>query len=292
VTVVVLSWNALRVTLDCLASLQSLESACDILVVDNGSSDGTTNAIRAAYPNVSVHQTGKNLGYAGGNNEGIRVALHRGADWVFVLNNDTTVAPDCLDRLLSAAREHPAAGVLAPTIYYHDRPQSIWSSGGLFDGRRGSATMRTDRADGPRQVDWATGCALFVRADVFARAGLFDPRFFLYYEENEWCGRVTDSGYEILHVPNASVFHKISPHEQALSEAITYYMSRNRLLFLQQRGAPVQAWVRVISEYVRTLMSLSVRRRYRTERYRRNAMMRGVTDFCLRRFGPMSTRLP
>lgn len=294
VVVIVLNWNGLRDTLDCLESLQQLDYAdYEIAVVDNGSTDGSVPAIQQRFPAVTVIESGENLGYAGGNNVGLRWTLGRGADYALILNNDTVVAPDFLRLLVEAAEADATIGIAGPTIYYYGQPDVVWSAGGAIDWRRGRTWMvgldeqDTGRfGEGHRQVDFLTGCCLLVKRAVLERAGLLDEQFFLYYEEAEWCVRVQRADFKIVHVPRSCIWHKISPVAQADSPLVHYYMTRNHLLFLQATGAGATAWFHVlVAEYLRTWLSWSLRPRWRSKRVLREAMWQGVTDFLHGQFG-------
>jgi len=294
VGVVVLNWNRRDDTLACLGSLARLDyPAFEVVVVDNGSADGSAQAIRERFPDVLLIENGENLGYAGGNNVGLRYALKRGLDYVLLLNNDTEVAPDLLRLLVGAAEADPAVGVAGPTIYYYDRPEVIWSAGGAIDWRRGRTWMvGLDEEDvgqfgeAPREVAFVTGCALLVGRRVLEQVGLLDERFFAYYEEVEWCVRARRAGFGIVHVPRARVWHKISPGAQADSPLVHYYMTRNRLLFLKLTGAGAGAWMNtLLAEYLRTLLSWSLRPRWRGKTPQRRAMVRAIADAWRGRWG-------
>lgn len=294
VAVVVLNWNGRADTVECLESLARLEPpAHEVVVVDNGSTDGSVAVIGERFPGVTVLENGENLGYTGGNNAGLRYALGQGAEYVLVLNNDTVVAPDLLGRLVEAAEADPEVGMAGPTIYYHDRPDVIWSAGGGIDWERGRTWMvGLDEVDEgqlgvePRAMDFITGCAMLVRRGLMERVGLLDERFFAYYEDTEWCVRAGRAGYGIVHVPLARMWHKISPCAQSDSRVVHYYMTRNRLLFLRAAGAGWRAWVdTLLADYVRTVMSWSVRRRWRGKRAQRDVMVRAVWDYFCGRFG-------
>jgi GT2 family glycosyltransferase len=294
VTIIVLNWNGLNDTLDCLESLGQLDyKNHKVVVVDNGSVDGSVPGIREQFPGVTIIENGENLGYAGGNNVGLRYAMAQGADYALLLNNDTVVDPAFLGILVDAAEADPAVGIAGPTIYYHERPDVIWSAGGAIDWQRGSTRMvgLDERDDGqfgvePRAADFVTGCAMLVRRTMMEKVGPLDERFFAYYEETEWCVRVARAGYKIVHVPLARMWHKISPSARADSPLVHYYMTRNRLLFLKATGAGPGAWLHtLIADYLRTLTSWSVRPKWRGKRSLRRAMWQGIVDFVCGRFG-------
>jgi GT2 family glycosyltransferase len=210
-----------------------------------------------------------------------------------LLNNDTVVDSAFLRILVDAAEAAPNVGIVGPTIYYHERPDVIWSAGGAIDWQRGSTRMvgLDERDEGqfgqtPRTVDFVTGCAMLVRRAVLEQVGLLDERFFAYYEETEWCVRASRAGFKIVHIPLAHIWHKISPAAQADSPLVHYYMTRNRLLFLKATGAGLRAWLHTLfAEYLRTLMSWSLRPKWRGKQVQRRVMLRAIGDTCRGRWG-------
>jgi GT2 family glycosyltransferase len=293
VLIILLCYNGVDLTRACLASLRRVDyDRRDILVVDNASRDRTVAAVRAEFPDVGVVETGANLGFAAGNNVGLRRALGCDYDYALLLNNDTEVAPDFLQMLVEAGEADPSIGVLGPTIYYHQRPDTIWSAGGIIDRRRGRSVMRGLGECDPGQyravseVDFVTGCALLCKRPVLEQVGLLDERFFMYYEEAEWCVRARRAGFRIVHVPAARVLHKIPLDARADQPYVSYYMTRNRLLFLRASGAPWGAWLHAaVVQDLRTCLSLSLRPKWRDRRQQRDAMIRAWNDFLRRRFG-------
>lgn len=301
VAIVVLNWNRRDDTLACLASLGKIDYApCDVIVVDNASTDDSVAAVRAGYPQVTLIELAENVGYVGGNNVGLERALAMGADYALLLNNDTEVAPDFLSRLVYVTEGDASIGIAGPTIYYYDQPDVVWSAGGAIDWDHGITRMigvdEVDRGQWgqePRQVDFVTGCALLIRAPIVRRLGMLDPRFFAYFEETEWCVRVTRAGYKAVHAPASHIWHKISPSSQALSPTVYYYMVRNRLLFLRMAHAGWRAWANtLLVEYPRTLLSWTLRPRWQALRPQRAVMLRAIRDFFSGRFGKVGLSGP
>ncbi len=174
--VLVLCHNQAAVTLECLSTLSAQTLAAQVLVIDNGSSDGTEQRVAAAYPTVELLRLEENLGYAGGNNAAMRHALARGAQAVLLLNNDTRLAPDCLENLVEALNAHPEAAAVGPMIYAWESWETISSAGGLIDWAHADAINlgagARDVGQFPaRNVDSLNGCALMVRADAIAAGG-------------------------------------------------------------------------------------------------------------------------
>lgn len=294
VSIIILNYNGREDTLACLRSMEHLTYPnVQVIVVDNGSTDGSIEAIRVQHPRFKLIETGANLGFTGGNNVGIRHALEQGAEYIMLLNNDTVVAPDMLDVMVSVMEANSNIGVTGPMIYYYDQPETIWSAGGRIDWTHGLTGMigidEEDKAQfgiAPRPVDFVTGCAILARRPVWEKVGLLDDKFFMYYEETEWCVRARRAGFEIVHVPTAMVWHKISIVQRSASTHTYYYMTRNRLLFLYSCRAGLGTWAHTLLEYARTFVSWSVRPKWQDRRHLRGVMLRAITDFTRGRFGP------
>ncbi len=294
VMIIILNWNGLNDTLACLESLSYLDyPAYEVVLVDNGSVDESVAVIRDRFPAITVIENKENLGYVGGNNIGLEQAKTRGVDYALLLNNDTEAAPNFLNLLLETAEADPMVGIVGPTIYYFDRPDVIWSAGGAINWKQGQTRMlgldEVDRGQfgqTPHPVDFVTGCALLIKMPLVEQVGLLDPRFFAYYEETEWCVRVARSSFKILHVPQAKIWHKISPIAREASPQVHYYMTRNRLLFLKLARAGMSSWFNtLIFDYGRTLLSWSLKPKWRHKTAQRQAMLQAIFDYTRGSFG-------
>jgi len=213
VFVVVLNWNGLADTMECLRSLSLLRYQNKrVVVVDNGSKEQEATMIETTLPEVTVIRNHENLGYVGGNNVGIRYALTQGADYVWLLNNDTTVAADCLTELIAAGEQHHRVGLLSPLIYGYAPPHEIQFAGSVLDRRlEEQCTLTSPKATeaanrfGPILV-WGT--ALLLKRQVADVIGLLDERYFAYHEDIDYGLRAVAAGFEALVVPEASLYHK------------------------------------------------------------------------------------
>ena len=218
VAVIVLTWNGKELTLDCLRSFARVTTPnLHILVVDNGSADDTVAAVRAlGDARVMTIENRANLGFAAGNNTGIRHALDHGADFILLLNNDTIVDPAAVDHLLAAMARESDVGIAGPKIYYFEPRDRIWFAGGEVSMWRGTARhigiRETDRGqhDAARDVDYVSGCALLARREVFDRVGMLDAGYRAYFEDVDLCARAERAGFRIRYVPTARVWHRIS----------------------------------------------------------------------------------
>jgi GT2 family glycosyltransferase len=212
--VVVLTWNGREDTLACLASLRGQLGADDaVIVVDNGSKDGTEDAVRAAHPWVEVVQTGANLGFAGGNNAGLRLVVERGYAWALVLNNDTLVPVGALDALLAHAAERPGVGAFQPLLVSAAAPARIDGAGHLVHRCPGvvDALMGRPVADAPRDatpIFGACAAAALLRVEALAEVGLFDETLFVLCEDADLMFRLRLAGHEVELVPSVHVLHK------------------------------------------------------------------------------------
>lgn len=263
IAAVVLNWNGGQDTLDCLASLNASARPFDtVIVADNGSTDGSVQRIRDRFPNVIVVENGLNLGFAGGNNRGIRVALERDSDFVLLLNNDATLDVTALGELLAAVSAHPEAGVLAGKIFFADGSRRLWYAGAKWHGHKqyfehvGYGQVDGQMYSAATATDYASGCALFARSEVFRKIGLLDERFFLTYEETDFCYRARAAGYEILYVPEARFEHKISASFGGESTPLHDYFYTRNILLWGERHLSRKDFVRLLGKTAREVVGL------------------------------------
>lgn len=291
VVTVILNTNRCDDTLETIASLErGRYSNQKIIVLDNASTDGSIQAIRARHAQVHLIELEENLGYAGNNNVGIQKALDIGADWVFVLNEDTLMDADCLPQLIAVGEVDPRIGILGPMVYHHNEPDIIQSAGGVIDRdwqalHRGQNQPDQGQYQIPQEVDWVSGCAILVRRAVIEQVGMIDPRFFYYYEETEWCVRARKAGWKAVHVPAAKLWHKGVQRNYKPGPNVTYYETRNRFLLFSKHGAPALAWIKIWKFIIGTLISWTFKPRWRDMREHRDAMWQGTMDFLNQRWG-------
>lgn len=261
VAVVLLNWNGRNETLECMESLARVaHQPLSIIVVDNASTDGSIDAVKARFPTATVLSNKCNLGYAGGNNVGIRHALELGAEFVLVLNNDTRVAKDLICRLLVSADRHPEVGAFSPRIFYWDEPRTVWFDGAKWNEasgqmhwpgqRRSEVQLSTD----DHESDYASGAAMFIRTEAIRAVGYLDERYYLVWEEADWCFRARRAGWKCLIVPTARVWHKVGvSFGSELSPLRTYFSVRNHLLW-SRRHASLRAQLNIWVSMGRRLM--------------------------------------
>lgn len=266
VTIIVLSWNRRDDTITCLESLRDAWfGGARAMVVDNGSRDGSVEAIRDRFPTLDVIALPENLGFAGGNNVGIRAALDRGARAVLLLNNDTKVAGDFLGWLVQSMNAHPRAAAVSGAVLRFDSPEvldvaylEVFFGHGLVH-RRGVNALPGQGFDTERTVDVGVGSCLLMRREALEHVGLLDEEYFAYHEEVDWCFRARKAGYEIWYQPLSRIWHHGSrstidaaksapaPRESTVPQldnplpltwnpVRTYLGARNAARFVRMRG--------------------------------------------------------
>lgn len=250
---VVLNYRSTEDTVRCVDSLRTSSQLDQLVVVVDNDEDGpATTELRSRVGNgVDVLCTGDNLGYAAGNNIGIRHVLARRPDFVWILNPDAEVEPETLERLLAAVEEHPDIGVVGPRILHGEsRPPRIWFDGGVVDAARWGATWHrhagrpeaTVPPTGPVDVDYVTGASMLVRRAVLDRVGLIPEHYFLYFEETEFCLRVREAGWRTMVDPRARMHHHKRSSGAVPTPYYLYYMTRNRMHFAQRNfGGEIDA---------------------------------------------------
>lgn len=291
VTIVILNWNNAEDTLRCLASVEQLTYPnYEVIVVDNGSVDDSVSQLHTAYPGVTLLETGENLGYAGGNNLGIRYALEEGAAYVWLLNDDILVAPDSLSILVKASDASTDIGFTGPMVYMREQPDRILSAGGVLDHsmqprHRGLGALDQGQYGNINEVDFLSGCALLVSREAIEKVGLLDEAFFAYGEDIEWCFRGKRADLRVLLVPNAHVWHPDTRLRDQHSGRVMYYITRNHLLFLQKHRLGSRNIVGALLQNAIWLANWSLNPRCHHMKPKRDAVWFAVHDFMLRRFG-------
>lgn len=273
--VVIVNYNGISDTKDCLKSLKKLQITnykLQIIVVDNGSQkDDVAHLKREKHIHLIVNK--ENTGFTGGNNAGIKYSLENGADYILLLNNDTIVKEDLVEKFLEASKKYPKAGIFSPKIYFYpgyefykdkyskaEEGKVIWYAGGILDWNNvyGSNYGVDDTDIGQYEKvyepDFATGACMFIRAEVFKKIGLLNEQYFLYMEDVEFSQRAKRAGFKILQIPVAIVWHKVSRSSAIGGQLNDYFITRNRLQF-GLRYAPFRSKVALIRESIKLLNS-------------------------------------
>lgn len=253
----ILNFGNEKITYECLDSLHKMETSFPfkILLIDNAVLSSLPKKVKN-FSNVSLIKNQENLGFAEGNNVGIREALRCDAEYILLLNNDTVVDKNFLDELLKIAQREEIVGLLSPKIYFapgfefhknryqqKDRGKVIWYAGGKIDWQNilgvHTGVDHVDQGENEKvkETEFATGCAMLVKRKVFEKIGLFDSRFFLYLEDLDFNVRAKKAGFKILFVPQAKIWHKNLGTKETSIKRQQYFYTRNRLLFALKHAA-------------------------------------------------------
>lgn len=245
ISIVILNFNQLGVTCEFLDSTSKLTYPnYEIIMVDNASKENPTEHIKTKYPNVNLIVSNKNLGFTGGNNLGIKAAK---GDYYFIVNNDTEVTADLLERVVETFEIDNSIGVVSPKIKYFSNPDTIQYAGfsevNPFTGRGktyGGKKIDNGDFDTPGYTAYAHGAAMMVKREVVEKVGMLPDNFFIYYEELDWSAHIRRAGYKIYYQPKGLIFHKESITMGKESAMKAYYHTRNRILFMRRNTKPYQ----------------------------------------------------
>lgn len=303
ISFVILNYNGRDNTIECLKSIENVllpkDKMSEIIVVDNASTDGSPSVISnfispaaGQISNLKLIENKENLGFSEGNNVGIRYGIENKSDYIIILNNDTIVDKHLIVEFLKSAGKDENIGMVVPKIYFakgyefhkdrykeEDKGKVLWYAGGKIDfsnvigKHRGVDEVDMGQYDKEEETEFASGCCMLVKRDVFAKIGLFNEKYFLYYEDNDFSQKAKNAGYRIIYSPKAIVWHKNAASAGGSGSSLQdYYITRNRMLF-GIKYAPFKSKLALIKESILLLL----RGRYWQKR--------GIWDFYTGRFG-------
>lgn len=244
VAAVIVNWNQPELTVECIRSLQGQAGVeVQIILVDNGSSDGSTHILRQKFPDIEIKETHENLGFAIAANIGIRRSMELGVRYILLMNNDAIADEHMLAHLLE--RRSPETGILAPVIYRYDRPDDVWSVGGMLrplilERTEDAHSYDADKMSGSDYLekDFVTGCCMLIPGEIYESVGMLDERFRMYYDDADFCYRVREHGYLIQVVPSAKAWHHIAASSQGKDTPNErYWMARSSVLFFRKHAS-------------------------------------------------------
>ncbi len=242
INIIILNWNGYEDTSELLRSLKNISyNNYSITIIDNNSTNNDVEKLKSKCNNdFEILKSHENLGYAGGNNLGIKYLLENDGDFVLLLNNDTTVDEYFLEKLVRKFGTDNTIGISAPQIYFFNQPSKIWSTGGKISKIRGSGVSyssknfnKINKRNG--SFEFVSGCCMLVKKEVFQKVGFFDENYFLYDEDTDFCFRVKKNGYKICVEPDSKIYHKVKGSTSKLVSTLPlYYETRNRLYFAKK----------------------------------------------------------
>lgn len=299
-TIIVLNWNGREMTADCLRSLLAMRAGdFRIVVIDNGSSDGSVEYLRQQFPQVQVLPQGRNLGFAAGCNVGMKRALEDQSEFILLVNNDTKVDPDMLRELIMEAQKNPTAAMVSPKIFYFEPPDRIWWAGGQYNLWKGvplhiGCGARDDgRFDEPCSINWATGCVVLLRSQALRQIGLFDERIFGNGEDVDLSIRLRQQGWTIRYAPRARVWHKEGvDYRRNAGEHVRKFTFARNLLWVMHKHASRWQWITFLPQFSIYLMVISAQSLRRGDFKSAKALLNGVLAYLEMRRDPKAVALP
>lgn len=283
VSVVILNWNAKKITGDCIQSvLEQSHKSYEIILVDNASSDGSTKELKKRFKKIKVVENKKNLGYAGGNNSGLKACT---GDYILILNNDTVLDKDFLRALIKNKEKGDILGV---KNYYFDKKNILWAVGSELNRFTARASLVGNKEIDHGQYDqtsppYIVGSSMFIKKEVFKRIGYFDESYFCYFEETEWQTRAINAGYKIGFVPQAKLWHRVAYSSGGSTSPLSaYYLVRNRAHYIRKWSKhKIIAYSVLLAEVLARIAKgiISGNTKYSL------ASFRGLKDFILKKKG-------
>jgi len=258
VAIIVLNWNGLGDTLECIESVLDQEyNNFFIIVVDNGSTDDSPAIIHERYPFITILKNENNTGFSLGNNSGMKKAFELGADYVWLLNNDTIVEADTLTRLVNTSAGLPDVGMISPTIYYYDQRDTIQFCGSYIDWERKCIIKMDDFIGFPNGHDVSLwGTALLIKKEIIEKIGFLNEKYFAYHEDEEYSMRVARAGYKSMVEPQAKIYHKNSRSTGSNDAPLQVFLRSRNIFFLwmnnlkrNERGSYIRNYLAHIISY-------------------------------------------
>ena len=288
VTIIILNWNKAEDTIECLNSLHELSyNNSSIIVIDNASTDNSVQKIKQKFPDIMLISNKSNLGFCEGNNIGMRYAFQSGAEYIFLLNNDAVIEKSALSYLVKGVEDNPSIGIMGATIMSYREPEKVHVLGGELDFKTGKTfpfppTMQKS-SGGIMEVDWVSGCAFFIKRDVIKKIGYFDPKYFAYKEEVDYCVRAKNNEYKISFCENAKVYHKKDDYVSLIE---LYFMTRNLPYFILKHAHKKNLLSFFLKHYLYKTIFYKIKKAIVQKKiYDALAISLGFVDFLLMRFG-------
>ena len=264
VSIILVNWNNFEDSAECLESLKECTYPnYEVIVVDNGSNGNDARLLRERFADyIRLIENKSNIGFAGGCNIGIQDALKGDTEYVLLLNNDTIVKPNFLDKMVNVVQGDKQVGIAGGKILCYEFPDTIWFGGGIVDYKTGNTPIigsgEKDKGqyDNVTEVDWICSCYMFISRDLLKQVGLFDEIYFFGWEDADLCVRAARNGYKVKFVPESKIWHKGwgRVKQRRLQGRPLYYATRGHFFFMDKHFSRTQllsSWLHFIIKFPR-----------------------------------------
>lgn len=278
VAIILVNYNGEKFQTECIQSIYNMNyNNYDIIIIDNDSKDNSVKIVKEKFKDIILIETGKNNGVAKGNNIGIEYALNNGYEYVLLLNNDTEVDKQMLTKMLEKASEDI---LVTCKMYYYTPSNKIWYAGGQINWNKGTTThfgmdeFDVDKYNESRFVEYTPTCCLLVHRFIFEKIGIMDEKYFMYYDDTDFCARVKNNGFRVWYEASAKLWHKVSSSSGGEDSPLSiYYCTRNRLYFIDKHCKN-----KVISNLF-FYTTRSIRYFKYKDKVKRKMMVKGMKDY-------------
>lgn len=242
ISIILLNYNNENDTIECVESIkENCRLDCDIIVVDNKSSQSSIDFLREKSSLFTLILNKENVGFAAGNNVGIKFALENGADYILLLNNDTIVTPNSIEKMVNCIESDESTGIASCRIMYNDCKTKVWYCGGKMDWSK----YRPEHFNIGNEFDYnfkdveqtyyISGCCMLIPRDIFKNVGLLPEEYFMYYEDVDYCQQVVSKGYKLMLCSDAIIYHKVSSSSGGENSPFSIlWGTRNKLIFMKK----------------------------------------------------------
>lgn len=276
--IILVNYNGARDTLQCVRSIQqSTYTNYKIYIIDNNSINEDYALLQQLQEDIQLIKLNENLGFSGGNNFGMRFAIDDSCEYILLLNNDTVIENNTLSHMVKIINNNNNIGILGCRIHYYSNKDLIWFAGGNLVKYMGTAKHVVKMQNGLKYVTFLTGCCMMIPKKVIESLGSLSEDYFLYFEDTDFCSKVTNSGWKLAVDLDAVVYHKVSSSTKEYSDLYFYYNTRNRFLFIKNNITGMTKLIAYIYSFISMIFKLL--------KYRKKVILDGFWDFIQQKKG-------
>ena len=285
--IILLNYNNVNDTLECVKSIEDYyERECTIIVVDNKSTDNSKEKLLENEYRYKLILNDVNEGFAQGNNVGIKWAIKEGYEYIMLLNNDTLITKNSIENMIEEIKKDKKIGIVSPRIMYYPEKEKIWFDGGKIDWFKFIVVhynmgnnIKSSLKNNNEIVDFITGCCMLIRRDVIEEVGYLPEEYFMYYEDVDYCVKVSEAGYKLVNIKESIIYHKVSSSSGGEDSPFSIkWGTRNRIIFMNKykyKVSLIKYYSSILFFYLTRLLKL-INYRAKRDKARFNAIIEGI----------------